>query len=202
MAKHHPRIEDAASGILPEWSKVSRSRHGHMERVSDLMGEWAAEMGLRKRERRRWRAVGLLHDALKGARGRDMKRWVRRRIRDLPVPVLHGPAAAARLRTEGVDDFPFLNAIAYHTLGHSCLDELGRALYAADFLEPGRRVQPKMRAALRERMPQDLDDVVREIVGARLRYMIKKDRVVRPETVGFWNTLNGGEEWDLVSVEF
>ena len=92
--------------------------------------------------------------------------------------------------------------MAFHTLGHPALDTIGKALYCADFLEPGREIRKKKRAAWRERMQHELDDVVREILGARIRHMTKRGRTIRPETIGFWNSLNGGEPWDRVSVEF
>ena len=202
MPRNHPRIEDAAVGTLPEWSHVSRSRKAHMRRVADLMAEWAAELGLKKSQCRRWEAAGFLHDALKGARARDMKRLLRSDIATLPVPVLHGPAAAARLRNEGVDDRALLNAIAFHTLGHPALDDIGKALYCADFLEPARTIKKKKRAAWRARMPFELEAVTREVLGARIRHMTQRGRMIRPETIGFWNRLNGGPAWDRVSAEF
>ncbi len=173
-----------------------------MERVAELMDRWSRARGLRKRDRRRWVAVGLLHDALKGARARDMRRLLPEEFHELPVPILHGPAAAARLEREGVEDRSVLNAIAFHTLGHPSLDELGRALYAADFLEPGRPLRPKLRKRLRKRMPNELDAVVTEIVGARMRYQMDRGRSLRPETVAFWNELHGGARWDHVSAEY
>lgn len=202
MARNHPLIEDAARGILPKWSRVSRSRRDHMDRVAELMSVWSEGLGLKKKERRRWIAAGLLHDAMKGARARDMRRLLPDEFDELPVPILHGPAAAAKLEKAGVEDRSVLNAIAFHTLGHPSLDELGRALYAADFLEPGRSLKPKLRARLTKRMPADLDAVVTEIVGARMKYQMKRGRTLRPETVAFWNELNGGARWDHVSAEY
>lgn len=202
MAHNHSRIEDAAKGFLPEWSKVSPRRLAHMQRVATLMLEWATVLELRKRDRKRWYAAGLLHDALKGARAREMKRLVPSAMTALPVPVLHGPAVAARLASEGVHDHGFLNAIAYHTLGHPGFEQIGLALYAADFLEPGRTIRPKWRARLNARMPLDLEGVVAEIVGGRISYLVSRGRGVRSETMGLWNALNGGDAWAPVSAEF
>jgi len=85
-----------------------------------------------------------------------------------------------------------LDAITYHTVGHPSLRSLGQALYAADFLEPGRKLRPKFRAALRDRMPGDLEGVMQEILGARIEHLVDRGKGIRPETISFWNELVGG----------
>ena len=69
---------------------------------------------------------------------------LRRLVPDAPWPVnvLHGPAAAARLQAEGETRASVLEAIRWHTLGWADWDRTGRALYMADFLEPGRSFSP------------------------------------------------------------
>lgn len=195
MPKLHPVVKKAAKGVLPGWAQVSRSRYAHMERVAGLLEAWARAADLPKFERRRWTALGYLHDSLKGASASSLRPLVREDLQDLPGPVLHGPAAAARLREEGVEDEELLLAVAYHTLGHPNLDEGGMALYAADFLEPGRNLKNSWRDGLRARMPQELEAVTREILAARLTHLVKKNRPVQPETVAMWNAMNGGDPW-------
>jgi 2-amino-4-hydroxy-6-hydroxymethyldihydropteridine diphosphokinase len=86
-------------------------------------------------------------------------------------------------------DGELLLALAYHTVGHPSLGMLGRALYAADFLEPGRAFLPEWRAGLRARMPEELDAVTRDIVGARVTYLVDRGFDLPADTVGFWNVL-------------
>src|SRR5690606_16072758 len=144
-------------------------------------------------DRRRWRAAAWLHDALRDAAPIGLRLLVPEWARDLPDPLLHGPAAAARLAADGVDDQEVLDAVAYHTIGHPSLGRLGRAVYLADFLEPGRTFEPEWRASLRARMPDAFDDVLREVVAARIAHLLQTGRRVRPETVAFWNAIAGGE---------
>lgn len=190
----HPIVRDAAAGIFPEWTRAGRRRRRHMERVASLMREWATERGESHETIARWVASGILHDTLREADPQKLRGKVARRFRDCPGAVLHGPAAARRLKKAGVEDQELLDAIAYHTLGSDALSPLGRALYAADFLDPKRRLRPKWRAKLRGRMPVELDDVVRDIVGARILHLIKKNQRLRYETVAMWNQLLGDEE--------
>ncbi len=146
----HPVVGRAARGELPAWAVVSKERRQHMERVADLLGSWAEELGLAEAEGRRWRAVGYLHDALRDAPTRELRAGVPPKLADLPGRILHGPAAAERLRVEGVADGELLLAVAYHTLGHPALGTLGRALYAADFLEPGRDLAERVARGVAE----------------------------------------------------
>lgn len=160
-----------------------------MERVADLMTRWAEELDLEEEDRLRWRALGFLHDALRDADPETLRRRVPPPLRDLPDPILHGPAAAERLRVDGVEDGAFLRAVAAHTLGDPRLDRMGRALYAADFLEPGRDLLNAWREELRARMPADEWAVVRELLGARVAHLLEVGSPIRPETVAFWNSL-------------
>ena len=183
----HPLLNAAAEGDLPEWARAGERRRAHVARVSALMGDWADQLGLGSHERGRWRAAGLLHDALRDGDPELLRMAVPPGMADLPPKLLHGPAAAERLRQEGVDDDLFLRAIAYHTLGHPALDRLGRALYLADYLEPGREDMPPGTAALRSRCPAEMDDVMRDVAARRVARLLETKKPLRPETVAFWN---------------
>ena len=190
----HPVLQGAADGRLPSWAEASSRRREHVTRVAELLDDWARTAGLDGQERTRWRAAGVLHDALRDADPGELRGRVPPMLRDLPPFVLHGPAAAAQLWGEGVRDAAVLNAVAWHTLGHPDLDGMGRAVYAADFLEPGRDLRNEWRATLRERFSTAADDVVREILGARIRHLLDGGRPVRRETVAFWNSMAQEEE--------
>jgi HD superfamily phosphohydrolase YqeK len=192
VAPLHPLIAAAADGRLPDWAEASPSRREHVARVSALMDRWAERAGLSDDDRARWRAAGLLHDALRDADFDDLRSLVSPDLRDKPGKMLHGPAAAARLREEGVEDGPLLLAIAWHTLGHPDFDDLGKALYLADYTEPGRDYESKKLAKKRDRVPAELDRVLRKVARDRIRRSVKKGRPLLEPTVGFWNALVEG----------
>lgn len=184
-------IAEAASGRLPEWAELGPARRAHAARLAELLDEWAARLGLPEGERVRWRAAGWLHDALKSADPEELRQRVGPEFRDFPAPTLHGPGAAARLAADGVDDAGLLRAIAYHTIGHPELDLLGRALYLADYVEPGRDEEDPSRAALRARLPDAMDEILPQVIADRIRYSLARRRPLRAETVAFWNTVVG-----------
>jgi predicted HD superfamily hydrolase involved in NAD metabolism len=187
----HPLIVQAAAGRLPDWASASSRRCAHMERVAELLGQWAEALGLSADDRLRWRAAGILHDALREAPPEELRPLVPEALRNVAPKLLHGPAAAARLRADGIEDEALLSAIAWHTIGHPALDVLGRALFIADYIEPGRKYEPSRLAVLRARMPAGMDAVLRTVLHARIERLLAEGRPVRAETAAFWNVVNG-----------
>ena len=59
-----------------------------------------------------------------------------------------------------------LDAVRYHTIGSPDWDDVGRMLYLADFLEPGRDLADG--ADLARRVPRERDTVLREVARRRL----------------------------------
>jgi len=160
-----------------------------MVRVSRLMGTWARSLGLEEPEVDRWRATGLLHDALRDADPEELRDEVYREFVDLPEGLLHAPVAADRIRDEGVEDEELWEAIAFHPLGHPGFQQLGLALYAADFLDPGRSFRVRFRRELRQRMPQEMTGVVVEVARVRICEQLRSGSPLRVETMEFWNRL-------------
>lgn len=101
----------------------------------------------------------------------------------------HGPAAADRAAQDGERDRGVLDAVRYHTIGYAGWDDVGRMLYLADFLDPGRDFDPDGRRALAERVPVDRDAVLREVARRRIEWVLKSGWPLLPETVAFWNAL-------------
>jgi HD superfamily phosphohydrolase YqeK len=180
-------FESVARGNLPAWAESTPKRRAHMGRVADLMERWRDALGLGEHERVRWRATAWLHDALRDASAERLRPLAEPEFADLPDSYLHGPVTASRLAAEGCTDAELLDAIRYHTLGDDRLGRLGRALIAADYLEPGRADRADWRAALRARLPFSFDAVIREVVGDKIRKTLQRAEPVRPELVSLWN---------------
>lgn len=187
----HPTLRAAADGRLPPWARCTDDREAHLRRVTALMNQWAGETGVGEADRARWRAAGLLHDALKDAEAAEL-RELTGAARGWPPALLHGLACAERLRRDGVADEELLRAVEYHSVGHPDFGSLGDHLYLADFLEPGRRILDDRRAELRQRVPADAAGVLLEVVELRLRHLLAARRRVLVETLEFWNRRVGG----------
>ncbi len=112
MSELHPWVAAAASGVLPDWAVARKKRRAHMARVAALLREWGEVRGDDPRDVQRWTAAGYLHDALRDAKPDELRAALARPL-DQPDEVIHGPAAADRLRQGGVTDEPLLTAIAF-----------------------------------------------------------------------------------------
>lgn len=184
----HPLIAAAADGHLPAWAEATQERRNHMARVADVMEGWGRALRVGTDELRRWRATAMLHDALRDAEPERLRSRVPTEFTRWPDGMLHGPATAARLETEGVSDQAILAAIGWHTVGHPDLDRLGKALYLADFMEPGRSHEDRL-GALRARVPDEMDAVLLEVAADRIGLTLTGRHPLRGPTVAFWNAL-------------
>ena len=181
---------DTSPGLrptLPEWAIVSPERREHIERVAELAGRWALEMGVPESERQRWLRAVWLHDALRDAPAAELARWAP----DAPGPVAlrHGPASSARAKAEGEADRGVLDAVRYHSIGLAEWDMVGRILYCADYLEPGRAFAREWRAEMAERLPSQPSLVLRQVARTRVGHLVSSGRPLLEPTVRFWNSL-------------
>ena len=160
---------------LPSWAVVGPERRAHIERVAAQLDDWAGAMRVPEAERGRWLRAAWLHDALRDAPA----------VNDLE----HGPRAADRAARDGEADRGVLDAVRYHSLGYAGWDEVGRMLYLADYLEPGRNLARDDRAGLRARVPSERDAVLIEVARRRLIWAIRSGWPLPKETVEFWNSL-------------
>jgi HD superfamily phosphohydrolase YqeK len=173
--------------MLPSWAKVSDKRRKHIARVCGLLMQWADEIDVSSGERDTWLQAGRLHDALRDAPEPELRELARDPERE--PELLHGPAVANRLVAEGEGNVGLLSAIRYHTVGSAEWDRTGRALYMADFLEPGRGFSRRDRAFLATQVPHDFDGVFRQVLRARLEYALREGYTLFPETVALWNAV-------------
>lgn len=173
--------------VLPEWAVVSDRRRAHIARVVAVLAQWADAMELEPNERRAWHDAGAWHDALRDA-DEPMLRGL---TGDLtrPFGMLHGPAAALTLQEHGEERRDVLEAIRWHTVGNATWTRTGKALYMADFLEPGRTFMQADRQFLADRVPGAFDAVFRQVVRLRLEWALREGKGLADETVILWNTV-------------
>jgi 2-amino-4-hydroxy-6-hydroxymethyldihydropteridine diphosphokinase len=174
--------------VLPGWACVSAKRLAHIERVTALLDDWARAMALSVGEAATWHDAGRLHDALRDA-PEDRLRELAGDPPGYAVEMLHGPAAAACLAADGETRAELLEAVRHHTVGSPDWGRLGRALYMADYLEPGRKFSRADRAYLAAQVPHDFDATYRQVVRARLEWSLREGMRLFPETVALWNAV-------------
>ena len=166
---------------LPPWAQVSKGRAKHIRRVTALLIEWAEAMELSPDDRQCWLDAGRFHDALRDAPVEELRALAGSKLAE--VELLHGPAVAAKLEREGETRRNLLEAIRYHSIGWKNWDRVGKALYMADYLEPGRTFDQERRALLSERVPVDFEAAFRDVVRSRMAYAREQGFTEYPESV-------------------
>ena len=172
---------------LPVWAQAGEKRISHIQRVTSLLRAWGAAMRLAPDEANAWIDVGTWHDALRDAPEAELRTITGDRTS--PLGLLHGPAVAIRLEADGERRMGVLDAIRYHTVGWAKWDRTGRALYMADYLEPGRKFLAEDRGFLASQVPHNFDGVFRQVVRFRLEWSVREGNHIFPETVALWNSL-------------
>ena len=172
---------------LPTWAVVSAKRRAHIERVAALVDQWATSMDIASHERSRWLKAVWLHDALRDSTEAELAALLP--DKSGPMALWHGPAAAVRARREGESDKGVLDAIHYHSLGYHGWDRVGRVLYSADYLEPGRSFERQTRAGLAAQYPDAPEQVLFAVAKFRVKNLITQGLPIPEPTGTFWNAL-------------
>ena len=181
------RTPPALRPTLPAWAVITPERFAHVGRVAELASAWAESIGVPDSERNRWLRAVWLHDALRDANDAELAEWAS--STPGPSELRHGPASAARAKAEGETDRGVLDAVRYHSLGLAEWDMVGRVLYCADYLEPGRTFDSARRAELARAFPHDTRAVLREVAQARVAYTVKSGWPILEPTFRFCNSL-------------
>jgi 2-amino-4-hydroxy-6-hydroxymethyldihydropteridine diphosphokinase len=146
-------------------------------------------MGLSLAERQCWVDAGRYHDALRDAPVDELRALAGSTIEE--VELLHGPAVATKLAREGETRRDLLDAIRYHSIGWKKWERVGKALYMADYLEPGRTFDMERRALLALRVPRDFEGIFRDVVTTRMSYAMENGYTKYPESVELLESVSG-----------
>ena len=172
---------------MPAWTQVGDKRRAHIARVTALLERWAPHVARSQEEATALRDAGLWHDALRDAPEAQLREITG--DAHSPAELLHGPAAAAMLARDGETRDDVLDAVRWHTIGFARWGRVGRALYMADFLEPGRKFMSVDRARLAAQVASDFDGVLRQVVRMRIEWSLREGMEIFPETAALWNAV-------------
>lgn len=179
--------------VLPPWARVGEKRRAHIARVTALLDAWAVRIAADGAEARALHDAGVYHDALRDASEGELRALAAEDgapdADRAPADLLHGPAAAAMLVRAGEARPAVLDAVRWHTLGSPAWGTVGRALYCADFLEPGRKFSQADRAFLAAQVPHDLQGAFRQVVRTRLEWSLREGKQLYAATVELWNAV-------------
>lgn len=187
LKKTTEQVDVYARGVLPVL------RYAHSLRVAALSRELCSRFGL---DPARGYLAGIAHDICKAYADRMLIRLAAQdSVPITPIEqdkpsLLHGRAAAVILRTEfGVADGSVLDAVRYHTFGAPGLDDLGKIVFVADKMEPGRTgIDPAFRKRI---LDADLVEMTRLVLEDNIRYLHAKGKEVSAGSMGMLEELGG-----------
>lgn len=162
---------------------LSDHRYQHSCRVASFAEELARRYGYDKKQQRLCYLAGIAHDMCKEEPAPVLLRTVQQDGQPVSPEeavnseLLHGRAAAVRLRERyGVHQKKLLNAVRFHTSASAKFDAVGKIIYIADKIEPGR----KNCGYLREKVPElSLDALFFEVLKEVIAFVEKKGKKVQ-----------------------
>lgn len=104
--------------------------------------------------------------------------------------LLHGRAASVLLRRDfGIDNCDLLESVCCHTFGKKGLSNLGKIIYSADKIEPGR---PHMTKEYFDVLTgKSLNALVFHILEENIAFLRKQKKEVALSTLEFYESLKG-----------
>jgi nicotinate-nucleotide adenylyltransferase len=159
---------------------VSEKRFEHSLRTAQTAQKMCSLYGLNPRL---GYLAGIAHDMCKEITGEEMLELVHMDGKSVSIleqnkpSLLHGRAAAVLIQTKfGVKDADICEAIACHTFAAKDLCPLGKILFAADKIEPGRpQSTDEYRANL---FAKSLDELTLSVLEENIEYLEKRGKKV------------------------
>ncbi len=167
---------------------LKNKRANHTMNVADLSRQFAEKYGT---DPDMAYLAGLLHDIQKEVSPevllhRAMQAGNPDVIKDKPMPVLHGFAAADFMAKElGIDNEDLLWAVKSHTCGRPGMSQLEKIVYLADMLSAERKYPEK--EYLLSLAWQDLDVCMERALAASLKWVGERGGVLDSDTQDAYN---------------
>ena len=102
--------------------------------------------------------------------------------------LLHARVSAIITEKEfNITDKEILKAIESHTVGHANMSMLEKIIYAADYLEPTRKLETADK--IREKIFIDFDNAFLEVVYESISFVLSKKQYLSDKTIELYNSL-------------
>ncbi|MFO8191877.1 MAG: bis(5'-nucleosyl)-tetraphosphatase (symmetrical) YqeK [Bacillota bacterium] len=171
--------------------KLSEELYKHSAGVAEAAVSLAERFGA---DQGKAYLAGIVHDYGKRYPKSELRRKAEElnlkldRITLLEPRLLHAPVGAALLPLElGIEDDEILQAVAFHTTGHSDMSLLDKVIYLADCIEDGRRYRGVDR--IRELACEDLDRALLAAVERTIYSILQRGMLLHPQSVKLRNSL-------------
>lgn len=169
--------------------RLKEQRFIHSLNVADCARELAIKFGA---DPQKAYTAGILHDSCKNLEPSvQLQYLLENKVElseyELAAPKLfHAICGAVFAEKEiGCTDKEILDAIRYHTTGRSNMSLLEKVVFIADFI--GKERDYDGVEIMREKASRSLDEAIVEGLSFTIIDLIKKERLVHPDTMGAYN---------------
>ena len=137
--------------------------------------------------------AALCHDLGKRYKDEEMKKIISERDNKkypnyITGALLHARVSAIITENEfGIKDKEILDAIESHTVGHGNMSMLEKIIYAADYLEPTRKIETANK--IREKIFIDFDEAFLDVVLESINFVLSKKQYLSDKTIELYNSL-------------
>ncbi len=138
--------------------------------------------------------AGLSHDICKNSGDTELVKITEEdglgidEVEKKRLNLLHGRASAIILKNKfGIKDQSVLNAVAFHTFGYEDIDALGKIIFIADKIEPGREPETEKFRNLAGKI--SLNELMLKVIDDRSAYILKKNGSIHENTKKMYNKI-------------
>lgn len=164
---------------------MSEERYRHSWQVSKISAEIAEHYQISVEKAQ---ILGLIHDCAKDYPITELKKFIKKYHIHLDevekkIPGLWHAYAGAELARDlfEIHDQEMLNAIRYHSTADSHFGLLGKIIYIADKIEPGRSAEQLDK--VRKLVWQDINQAMLELLNQELNSLISRNLIIHPYTL-------------------
>jgi len=174
-------------------NNMSDDRYQHTLRVI----ETASNIAGNKDYLEKVKIAALCHDLCKGYPESKLQRlvknsnWPLKSFEYKEASLLHGPASAYLTEKKfDITDNQILEAIRYHTIGHPDLGLIGKIIFLADKIEPGRDYPG--RGEIYKLALDDIEQAILKLTNHNLEYLMNRNIEIHPNLILLRNSILGG----------
>lgn len=164
---------------------LSKERYQHSWQVAKLAEKIAEYYHISSRKAK---ILGLIHDCAKDYSFVELKQSMKKyhihlnEIERLIPGIWHAYIGAEIARDIfRIHDQEMLDAIKYHSTASKYLSLLGKIIYIADKIEPGRNIENTEK--VKELVWKDIDQAMLELLNRELKHLINRNMAIHPDTL-------------------
>lgn len=111
------------------------------------------------------------------------------RVESYEPILLHGPVAAAWLKSDGYTNTQVLEAVRYHSTGKTGMCMTGKIVFLSDKLDPCKVSKNPALSVIRELSQKSIDQAILGYLSIQANELVGQGKMIHPDLIEFRNEL-------------